>query len=84
MKIRQHIPNFCSGVEPQEIEFNNLAELMAISWVKCWTDDKEFHRFSISNGHHLMAETHTGEKWWVVGYLTDYQLDLPKHEGVIK
>ena len=78
MKIRQHISNFCSGIEPREIEFNNLAELMAISWVKQWTDDKDFFRFSISDEHHLMAENHSGQKWWVVGYLTDYQLDLPK------
>ena len=78
MKIRQHISNFCSGIEPREIEFNSLAELMAISWVKYWTDDENFFRFSISNEHHLMAETHAGEKWWVVGYLTNYQLDLPK------
>ena len=77
-RIRQHIPNFCSGLESQEIEFNNLAELMAIPWVKHWTDDEDFYRFSISNEHHLMAETDTGKKWWVVGYLTGYQLDLPK------
>ena len=82
MKIRQHISNFCSGIEPQEAEFDSLAELMAIPWVKQWTDDKDFFRFSISNEHHLMAEIHSGKKWWVVGYLTNYQLDLPKHEGV--
>lgn len=77
-RIRQHIPNFCSGLESQEIEFNSLTELMAIPWVKHWTDDEDFHRFSISNEHHLMAETHSGRRWRVVGYLTDYQLDLPK------
>ena len=78
MKIRQHISNFCSGIEPQEAEFDSLAELMAISWVKQWTDDKGFFRFSISDEHHLMAEANSGKKWWVVGYLTDYQLGLPK------
>lgn len=82
MRIKQHIPNFCSGLEPQEVEFNNLAELMAIPWVKHWTDDKDFFRFSISDGRYLMAEAHTGRIWWVVGYLTDCQLDLPKHERV--
>ena len=82
-KIRQHIPNFCSGLDSQEIEFNNLAELMAIPWVKQWTDDKNFFRFSISDEHRLMAETHSGRKWWVIGFLTDCQLNLPewvKHE----
>lgn len=78
MKIRKHIPNFCSGLESQEVEFNSLTELMAIPWVKQWTDDENFFRFSISNEHHLMAEMDAGKKWWVIGYLTDYQLDLPK------
>ena len=84
MKIKQHILNFCSGLKPQEIEFNNLTELMAIPWVKHWTDDKDFYRFSISNEHHLMAEAHTGKIWWVVGFLTDYQLNLPEHVKVVK
>lgn len=84
-RIKKNIPNFVSGIEPQEIEFNNLTELMAIPWVKQWADDENFFRFSVSDGCYLLAEVDAGKKWWVIGYLSDvldYQLDLPRHEPV--
>ena len=74
--IKQHIPNYVSGVDPETVEFNTLSELLDISFVKHWRDwtDRSFHQYSVceeSWGTVLMAEYNNGTKWWVVGYLKD-------------
>lgn len=33
MKIKRHIPNYVSGIEPQTVEFNSLSELLNIPFV---------------------------------------------------
>lgn len=55
MHIKQHIPNFVDGVDPEHADFSTLEELLAIPFVHQWTrhpvrdePDKGFHRFSIS------------------------------------
>lgn len=80
--IRQHIPNFVSGVDPETVEFKSLEELLAIPWVAQWaerTDGKDFHRFSQSDNM-LMAEYVEGYNWLVVGYLSE-PVDLPMWEA---
>jgi len=86
MKITEHIPNSCSGLEPSVCEFSNLRGLLDIEFVKVWKRlYEDFYRFSISeytdDTHLLMAESEKGKKWWVVGYLNaTYDLALPKWE----
>ena len=80
MKIKQHIPNYCSGIESQIDEFSNLKELKNIKWVNPRHEDENFYRFSISEKF-LMAEYNEGYDWYVVGYL-DEPIDwLPKWEA---
>ena len=69
--IKQYIPNFISGVDPETVEFNTLSELLDISFVKIHKD-KDFYQYSVSEdrwGTILMAEYNSGIKWWVVGNL---------------
>ena len=77
MKIKQHIPNYCSGIENQIDEFSNLEELKNIKWVKQWCEDENFYRFSISE-ECLMVEYSEGYNWYVVGYLDEHIDWLPK------
>lgn len=77
MKVRQHIPGFVSGVEPDEATVTTLAELLALPWVSRWATDPTFHRFSVSNGRLLMAEQNGGANWWVVAYLDGAPSGLP-------
>jgi hypothetical protein len=70
--IRQHIPNFVSGIDPVSVDFETIDDLMNIDFVKQWKRN-EFFQFSIApsgNGYHLMCELKNGTKWYVVGYLT--------------
>ena len=77
-KIRQYIPGFISGVEPETREFNTLEELLDIPWVSRFKTKEPkpgyFHQYSVSRDDSqplLVAEVEGGTKQWVVGYLDD-------------
>ena len=76
-EITQHIPSFVeTRAPPTSCEFQTLAELEAIPFVKAWKENPNFVRFSLSDDC-LMAEM-VGE-FWVVGYLKDpSSIDLPQ------
>lgn len=87
ISILQHIPNFVEGIEPQKITVANTAELLVIPFIKRWSEDPRFYRFSISKRQRsdvrsdlLMAELDKNKEWWVVGYLTG-DVDLPEHKN---
>ena len=80
--IKQHIPNFVSGIEPETHEWTTLPELLSIPFVARFRDDYSFEHFAFSpSGDHwlLMAVYEGGHRWWVVGYLDE----LPREEGLI-
>lgn len=79
MEIRQHIPNFVSGYEPETIKFNDTEELKNIEFVKHWSEGDDFFKYSLS-GNHLMAELNNGNTWWVIGTIKGdlNKVDLPK------
>jgi hypothetical protein len=62
------------------VEFDTLDELLAIPWVKNFSDLKTFYRYSVS-GKCLMAEYRGGREWWVIGLLRHNDIELPKWEG---
>lgn len=77
-KIRQHIPGFCSGLEPQSAEFETLKDLIEIPWVKRWKDSLDkgdtftgYARGSETKEEHLlMAMYNNNTRWFVIGYMT--------------
>lgn len=73
--LEQHIPSFCEGFEPKIGDFKNLQELLEIDFVKDWSKKKDFYRYSLSSAN-LMAEFNKGNKWYVIGYLRNYGIDL--------
>ena len=83
---RQHIPGFCSGIEPQEVTVESVEDLARLEWIRSWRDDPGFYRFSMSPrvpGWHsalLIAEFQEGRQWWVVAYLKDTIPGLPLWE----
>jgi hypothetical protein len=78
MKITQYRPSYYSGYDNKEVEFNTLDELLNISWVKSFSDDESFYRYSCSDGL-LMAECNKGYDWHVIG-----SLDCPFVSGLPK
>lgn len=75
MKITQHIPGCVdTGEKPKVAHFNNTHELLCVPWVKHWSKDPSFFRYSMSD-ESLMAEFKKGKEWWVIG-----DINLP--EGV--
>ena len=70
MKIRQHIPNFISGVEREIAEYSTLEELREIPFVKFHTEMKGHYRLAILEDM-LINETHEGTHRLVVGYFLD-------------
>lgn len=85
--IRQRIPAFFSGIEPDIVEFNTQDELLEIDFVRNFsidrrfgeeTPDEYFHQYSLS-GNNLMAEVNGGKSWFVIGTLDDTSmLNLPE------
>lgn len=87
VKLVQHIPAFVDTDKVRVVEAETLADLLADSWPQQWANDKGFHRFSVSQDYPggprmLMAEQNGGRKWWVVGFLSGDEVDLPKWEPV--
>lgn len=83
MIAKQHIPNYVEGFMPQVGEFNTVEELLNIPFVKKWNDD-QLQRFSLDKTYSkdtmlLMAEMKDAS-YWVVAYLDQAYLDLPKFE----
>lgn len=77
-EIVQHIPAFLETDEPrQRSSFDSLAQLLEIPFVKIWTDDRDFHKLSVSDDN-LIAEQRGGRSWWVVGFLRESVPWLPE------
>ena len=84
-KITQYYPTFYTGFEPKTVEFNTQEELLNIDWVKSWSKEKNFYRYSIilndepDGRSTLMAEYDNGEKWYVMAFIDDASnLTLPE------
>ena len=78
MKVTQHRPAFFEGFENEVIEVNTKEELLNIKFIKNFSEQPNFYRYSITDNC-LMAEFENGKKWWVVAHLEDFDsLDLPK------
>ena len=79
--IRQHRPAFFEGWENEVVNFNTVEELLAIPFVKNFSDQPNFDKYSISKsdmGDMLMAEYDGGLIWWVVGHLKEAEdLQIP-------
>jgi hypothetical protein len=86
--LKQYIPGFAGGWQPEVATVVTLADLDRIPWVHMWREHPEgFYRFSVSrlNGKPaLMAETAFGLKAWTVGVfdlpikgLPDWQRRMP-------
>ena len=80
-KITQYIPNFVTtDVIPEEYEFDTIEQLLSIEFVKKWSSDFDFYRYSqdiSSDSISLMCEGDEGKYWRVIGYLTE-PVDLPE------
>jgi len=79
-QIRQHLPNFFSQLDfdRQEVEFNTTEELLNIDFVKSWSQDKDFYRYSMSE-ETLMVELNGGKNFYVLGYIKrPHRVKLPK------
>lgn len=76
MKIKQYRPNYYSGFDNEEADFNSVDELLNISWVKNFSNDRSFYRYSVSDDT-LMAECNNGYDWYVVGILDSPVSGLP-------
>lgn len=75
--IRSYTPAFIDdGIGPPDEHFDNLEELLNVSFVKRWSKDPNFHKFSIiRDGYNappcrgtLKAEMKNGTHW-TIGFL---------------
>lgn len=78
MRVRQHVPSFVDGVDPEKTYVFSPEELERLEFVRRWKDQQMFYRFAIhrhyyqSSGedtHLMLAEFDHGKQWWVVAYL---------------
>lgn len=70
-KIYQYRPAFFTGFYQEIVVFNTARELFAIPFVKNFSDDEDFYRFSLTeDGHYLFAEywKKIKHKWMCVGW----------------
>lgn len=74
----RYFPTFVErGDEPPETaEVGDLAALYRVPWIARWKDDPRFHRFSLADGIHLMAELRGGREWWVIATIAGSRRSL--------
>lgn len=79
--FKQHIPNFCSGFEPDTFTFETTEELLNSDTFKRYGTRPDFSHFALSDN--LVMEINDGGKhWWVVGYVEKPdEVDLPQWDG---
>jgi hypothetical protein len=81
VEVRQHIPNFCSGADPQTMRVESWQEVRRLDWVDLWSKDPGFHRYSVDRHCYprplLMAEFNGGREWYVLAYLSEDLRELP-------
>lgn len=66
-KARRYRPAYFSGFEEEVITFNTLKQLLGCNWIKNFTNNKTFFRYSVSNDLTLLiAEYKKGYEWWVI------------------
>lgn len=76
--VKQYRPGFVDLDDPlAEARVATVAELVGLEWISRWRALPKFHRFSVSDGRRLMAETHEGFTWWVIAYVKGDVSDLP-------
>ena len=77
--IKRYYPSFVDMRNPEgAVRFTTTEELLAIPFVKSWSEEKGFSHFALS-ADCLMAILDGGKGWWVIGRLTDPSMvDLPK------
>lgn len=79
--FRQHIPNFCSGIDPVEYDFSDITELHNKHPFNIHMETKDFDKFVVSDNY-IMAVFEGGFRWWVVGSVTSMEgIDYPEWDG---
>lgn len=77
-QIKQHVPAFVTGYEPEIVDFADLPDLLQIPFVKRYSDSPDFNGYAMNDGH-LMAISMNGLEWRVVGYLKEWkEIRLPQ------
>ena len=78
----QREPGFSDIGKPQRFEFNDLEELLNQNYIKSWSNNPKFYRYSLSDDM-LMCELDDGKAWWILGYIEHpEQLTLPRWVAV--
>jgi hypothetical protein len=76
--VRQYRPAFFEGFDTWEGEVDTVEELLALPFIKRWSENKAgpaFTRFSLSHyapevgQYNLMAELDNNREWWVIAIL---------------
>ncbi len=79
-RIVQHLPGYID-FDIECVGFDTLDELMNIEWVKWWSQQPKFYRYSEDS--YLMAEFEDGYTWYALGRLRN-PVGLPKWEEKYK
>lgn len=74
-KITQYKPAFFEGFENKVVEFTTNEELFNIDFVKRFSENPKFYRYSVSDNK-LMCELDEGKDWYVIGFI-EGDVDLP-------
>lgn len=80
-RFKKHIPSFVdTDQENPWYEFETTDDLLNLEVVKQYREEKEFCHFALADDS-LMAVTHNGYRWHVVGYIEkSEEIFLPKWE----
>lgn len=75
-KIKQHIPDYITGLKPKIIEFENFNEIEKLPWVENFSKHPKFEKFKISEDLNLIARFNNNKEYIVGTFDNKDGLDI--------
>jgi len=82
----QHLPGYVTGIDPARFEFTDFKKEVLEKYSH-WVESGEYHWCYNPGGNgmqYLMVITENNDKWWVVGFVKDYDLSKYLPKAVLK
>lgn len=78
MIIRQHIPTSVDFDGGLTATVDRVEDLVRVDWIRSWSELPGFWGYAADRaGRLLVAEFDAGNRWWVVGYMSEWLPGLP-------
>lgn len=81
IKVKQHIPDYCEGFTRETVVAATTVEMLKTELFQRFSDSPMFTCFELADRNSVIAVYQEGLQWWVVGFVIEGTLELPRWRG---